>query len=176
MHHIFLKQWFVEEYKNSRKRSVEEIKNSPNWLSKNKTIPQTVRQGINNFHKPSVASIANISECLKMFIFIIHPSSNIRRYEPSYRWKYGFKLFETCLYIISKNSQGCWKSDDPSSICRRKFYTLLSDIWQLILHVSSQIWHMAIANSTNIRHITDDIVLQRVVKKHMLRTSKIWHW
>ena len=65
--------------KNSHKLSIEENKISHNHPLKNKTIPETVRQGKNNFRKPSVASIVNMSECLKMFKFIIEQSSNIRQ-------------------------------------------------------------------------------------------------
>ena len=84
-YHNFLKQRFFEEKKNSYKLSVEEKENSCNLPLKNITIPQIVYQGINNFHKPFVTSIENMSECLKMFIFLIHQSLDIRRYEPSYR-------------------------------------------------------------------------------------------
>ena len=84
-HHNFLKWRFVEEFRNSRKLSVEEKNISCNLPLRNKTIPQTVCRGINNFRKPSVASIANMSECLKMFTFINAHSSNIRRRKHSYR-------------------------------------------------------------------------------------------
>ena len=107
-------------------------KNSCNRPLKNKTIPQTVSQGINNFHKPFIASISNMSKCLKMFIFIIRQSSNIQWYEPSYRWKYGFKLFEICLYYISKNS--------PKT----------SKIWHTIVGYPTTDPPHVIVNSTNI--------------------------
>ena len=71
-----------------------------------------------------------MSECLKMFIFIIHQLSNIWRYEPSYCWKYVFILFEICLYIIWKNS--------PRT----------SKIWWLVLQVSSQIRHTIVGYPT----------------------------
>ena len=99
-----------------------------------------------------------MSKCLNMFILIIQPSLNIWRYEPTYRWKYGFKLFEICLYIISK--------DRPR----------MSKIWRIILQVSLQIQHTSIVNSTHICCKFDDIVLQSVIEKPMLRTSKIrWY-
>ena len=46
-------------------------KNSHNRPLKNKTIPENVRQGTNNFRKSSVASTKNMSKCLKQFIFIM---------------------------------------------------------------------------------------------------------
>ena len=127
-------------------------KNSPNRSSKNKTIPHTVCRGINNFRKPSVTSIANMSECLNFFIFIIQQSSNIRRYEPTYRWKYGFILFEICLYII-------WKNSPRSLKLWQNPLHLLSQIRWITLQLLSQIWGIPITN----HHKYDEIM------------SQIWH-
>ena len=111
--------------------SIEE-KNSPNGSSKNKTIPQTVHQGINNFCKPSVASIENMSECLKMFKFIIAQSSNIRRCEHIYHWKYGSNYLKYVFILFQKTTCTCRKSDtlllDIRWHHRRIFDTLLLDI------------------------------------------------
>ena len=52
--------------KKSCKLAVEEKKNSRKCPLKNKTIPETIRQEKNNFRKPSVASIANMSKCLNL--------------------------------------------------------------------------------------------------------------
>ena len=78
--------------------------------------------------------------------------------------KYVFKLFQ-------KISQGHRISDDPLLMWHLNFDTLFLDIRRLILHVFSQIRHMSVANLTNVHHITDDIVLQHVIKKPMLRMS-----
>ena len=77
-------------------------KNSHNRPLKNKTIPKTVHRGINNFYKPSIASISNMSECLKMFKFIIAQSSNIQRPEHSYRWKYGTNNLKYDIILFQK--------------------------------------------------------------------------
>ena len=51
--------------------SNDEKKNSHNRPLKNKTIPENVHGGTNNFRKLSVASTTNMSKCLKQFIFIM---------------------------------------------------------------------------------------------------------
>ena len=86
---------------------------------KNKTIPETVRRTINNFCKPSITSIKNMSECLKMFKFIIAQSSNIQQCEHSYHWKYGSNYLNYIIILFQKIAQTpkntthyCWISDD----------------------------------------------------------------
>ena len=51
--------------------SIDKKKNSHNRSLKNKTIPENVRQGTNNFRKSSVASTTKMLKCLKQFIFIM---------------------------------------------------------------------------------------------------------
>ena len=79
---------------------MKERKKSHNRPLKNKTIPEKVYRGTNNFHKSFVASTKNMSKCLKKFKFIMTPSSDIRRLEHSYRWKYGTNIFKSFIFDI----------------------------------------------------------------------------
>ena len=80
--------------------------------------------------------------------------------------KYVFILFQ-------KIAKGHRKSDDSSYKRHCKFDTLLSDVRRIILQESSQIRHTSIANETHVHQISDDIVLQSVIEKPTLGTSKI---
>ena len=88
----------------------------------------------------------------------------------------GLNYLKCVFKLFQKIAQGCWISNDPSWMWCRNLDTLLSDIRWLILHKSSQIQHMSVANSTDVHRIRNDRVLQRVVKKPTLWTSEIRRW
>ena len=86
--------------KKSQQTVCRKEKKSHNRSLKNKTIPENVHRGTNNFRKSSIASTTNMSKCLKKFKFIMAPSSDIRHLEHSYRWKYGTNIFKSFIFEI----------------------------------------------------------------------------
>ena len=58
-----------------------------------------------------------MSECLKMFKFIIAQSSNIRRPEHSYRWKYGTNNLKYDIILFQKKPKHIKNTTPLCRIC-----------------------------------------------------------
>ena len=104
----------IRRIKNSRQTVYRWKKNSHNRPLKNKTIPENVHRGTNNFPKSSVEEqiILQIirhfyNKHVEMFktIYIYNGHvSDIQHLEHSYRWKYGTINLKSCKPNIYKKN------------------------------------------------------------------------